>query len=245
MRSLLAKTTRRAAESRLLWRFRLHAGRAMQWLEQATSARFGFSQNTAVPFTYLFRDMDDYRGPIRSYFSRDSGELRVLCVGCATGQEPYSVAIFCEEEGIPVRVVGVDLSIQAIEKAKAGIYDVDLEKQRSRAPDTPDAERWIDHYVARYFTESRSRRGEYAVRADIRDRVTFQASDICDLQFDREFDFVICRKMLYYLPAPNRLVAARKMKASLKPGLPTSHIIFDPYTRKQPFFSALMSEIGG
>jgi len=234
---------RKIARSSSYWKLRLYAGRAFQWLEQTNVIKLRLSPKASIPFTYLFRDVEDYRDAIMSYFARQPHELRILCVGCATGQEAYSIAILCHDQGIPVAVVGVDLSSNAIEEAKAGIYILEVEKERSRSPDTLDSERWIDRYATHYFTPVDPTSNKYKVRNDIRNTVSFYTIDICDIDFQHVFDFVVCRKMLYYLPARSRLTAVRKMKAALKPGLSDDHILFDSYTKRQSFFSALLREL--
>ena len=62
--------------------------------------------------------------------------IRIWSAGCATGEEPYSIAIAATEAlgrtGRPVEVYGTDLSELALEKARAGIY-----RGRSLANVTP------------------------------------------------------------------------------------------------------------
>jgi hypothetical protein len=69
--------------------------------------------------------------------------------------------------------------------------------------------------------------------------VSFAVQDLCDISFSGEFDFVLSRKMLYYLPDIKRRRGMTLMLAALKADIPPSHLIFDGYTRKQPFFAEL------
>lgn len=55
-------------------------------------------------------------------------QLRILCAGCSTGQEPYSVAMQVIEDaqafaGWQVEIVGIDVSPSAIAAAERGIYN--------------------------------------------------------------------------------------------------------------------------
>ena len=59
--------------------------------------------------------------------ARRDRPVRVWCVGCATGQEAYSVAMLAEQlrgEGapVPLEILGTDLSDRCLEKAATGLY---------------------------------------------------------------------------------------------------------------------------
>jgi chemotaxis protein methyltransferase CheR len=58
---------------------------------------------------------------------RGHERVRVLCAGCSTGQEPYSLAMIVDDirnEGVnaAVEIVGVDFSERLLEKARSGLY---------------------------------------------------------------------------------------------------------------------------
>lgn len=231
-----------AQAKRLPWKLRLHAGRVLQWLETVTGLSLKSSRRMLVSYSYLFRDVGDYVERLSAHYGATREPLRILCAGCATGQEPYSVAILCDERGIPARVEGVDLSSQAVETARRGIYDLEQEKAASRDIDTPDAERLIEEHC-RYFDPLPEDPARCRVRQAIRDRVSFHVMDVCNLPYRGEFDFVICRKMMYYLPARKRRVAVARIIAALKPGLGRDNVIFDGYTTRQRFFRNLWASV--
>lgn len=56
---------------------------------------------------------------------RSSGSpIRIWSAGCATGKEPYSLAILFEEKGLAesARITATDISRRALMKAKAAEY---------------------------------------------------------------------------------------------------------------------------
>jgi chemotaxis protein methyltransferase CheR len=58
---------------------------------------------------------------------RGHERVRVLCAGCSTGQEPYSIAMIVDEmrdEGVhaAVEIVGADFSERLLDKARSGLY---------------------------------------------------------------------------------------------------------------------------
>ena len=53
--------------------------------------------------------------------------LKIWVAGCSTGEEVYSLAILLREEGLLERtlIYATDINPQALQKAEAGVYDVD------------------------------------------------------------------------------------------------------------------------
>ena len=81
-----------------------------------------------VAETYFFRNpaqFDAFRSLVQQHLARGAASARPFCVlsaGCASGEEPYSLAISLREllAGCPVapRVLGVDLNPQVLERAR-------------------------------------------------------------------------------------------------------------------------------
>src|SRR5690606_26943710 len=85
--------------------------------------------------TYFFRDMDTFRllrekvlpPIIQPRRAAKQLELTIWCAGCATGEEPYSVAITLLET-LPdlyrwkINLIGTDINAAALEQARAGVY---------------------------------------------------------------------------------------------------------------------------
>lgn len=231
--------------SKRLWLSKYHAGRGLQWLERYLPASWRPSRAACHSFTYFFRDVNDYRDLLKTYHAQHPGELRLLSVGCATGQEPFSLALVCREAGIACSVTGVDLSTRAIAVAKQGSYDLELERKTVHADLAEDPSSGADEALrllnqcGAWFAPAAPGSSRQMISDDIRSLVRFEVQDVCELAFHDEFDFVVCRKMLYYLPAIKRELGMNRMMAALKQRVPPSHLVFDGYTRKQPFFPQL------
>src|SRR5262249_22469811 len=83
--------------------------------------------------TFFFRDripFDHFRDTIMPSLMQKGARtrrIRIWCAAASTGQEPYTLAICVKEmgkllAGWHVEIVGTDISIEALEKAKSGIY---------------------------------------------------------------------------------------------------------------------------
>ncbi|HEX6925419.1 MAG TPA: CheR family methyltransferase [Longimicrobiaceae bacterium] len=116
--------------------------------------------------------------------------VRAWCVGCATGEEAYSLAIVLLEatmrlEPAPqIQVFASDLHERSIERARQGFYPGDIEAEVS-----PER-------LRRFFVRED---GGYRVRKEVRERVTFAPHDLLtDPPFSR-LDLISCRNLLIYL----------------------------------------------
>ena len=83
----------------------------------------------SVQETYFWREVDQVRAlvdvVVPQWFARGATPLRIWSAACATGEEPYTIAIALEQAGWgshPIEIVASDASEAALEKARAGLY---------------------------------------------------------------------------------------------------------------------------
>jgi chemotaxis protein methyltransferase WspC len=162
-------------------------------------------EHVLVRETWCFREpkaFDALAGHVRRFMaSRPAGPLRLLSFPCATGEEPYSMAIAAIEAGIDprrVEVLGADLSTRAVAAAREGVYG--SRSMRLVAPAV--RERW--------FTDDP---GGARVAEDLRRAVRVERANLLQagaLEGAGPFDAIFCRNVLIYLsvPARRRVVAA-------------------------------------
>ncbi|MDB9519458.1 chemotaxis protein CheR [Roseofilum reptotaenium CS-1145] len=153
-----------------------------------------FIEHIVVPETWFFRDQRpfDFLTNIQDsdgFNTCASQPLRLLSVPCSTGEEPYSMAIALLEAGLSAdqfTIDAVDISQQAITKAKRGIY-------RHRAF---RGEKWMRG--DRYFQLTPE---GYEVIAPVRKTINFHAGNILDYfpQNPIQYHIVFCRNLLIYL----------------------------------------------
>jgi chemotaxis protein methyltransferase CheR len=80
-----------------------------------------------VQETYLFREADPLRVIARRIVPEllQRGErVRMWCAACATGEEPYTLAMLLAETGLlgQVEILASDISDRGLERARRGIY---------------------------------------------------------------------------------------------------------------------------
>ena len=116
--------------------------------------------------------------------------VRVWSVGCATGEEAYSLAILLLEaagrtDAPPrIQVFASDLHDQSLGKARDGFYPGDITTDVSSAR------------LKRFFTEED---GGYRIRPEVRELVVFSPHNLLgDPPFSR-VDLISCRNVMIYL----------------------------------------------
>ncbi len=140
------------------------------------------------------------------------GVRRLLCMPCATGEEPYSIALHLLAHGLdPVRhhieLHGADIDTDALRAAKAGLYDDETLRH------LPGPLR------ARYFT--RQPDGRHQISPAVRACVQFAHANITrtqDMQRYREIDVLFCRNLLIYFDEAARRHSVRILRECLRPG---------------------------
>ena len=85
----------------------------------------------SVQETYFWREIDQVRALANTilpqWVSTHPGQtFRIWSAGCATGEEPLTIAMALQEAGwfdrVPIEINASDASSSAIEKARKGIY---------------------------------------------------------------------------------------------------------------------------
>jgi two-component system, chemotaxis family, CheB/CheR fusion protein len=149
-----------------------------------------------ITVTHFFRDPEVFERlqkveVTRLFTKRESPDsIRVWSVGCATGEEAYSVAMLLVEEAArretppQIQVFASDLHTRSLEKAREGFYPGDI------ATDvTPER-------LKRFFQQEN---GGFRIQKEIRDLVVFAPHNLLsDPPFSR-MDLISCRNLLIYL----------------------------------------------
>jgi two-component system CheB/CheR fusion protein len=118
--------------------------------------------------------------------------IRVWTPGCATGEEPYSIAMLLMEAmeptaGPPIQIFATDISRQSIQIGRDGLYTENIISDVS-----PER-------LRRFFVKTN---GGYQISKQIRDLCIFAAQDVTrDPPFSR-LDLISCRNLLIYLSTP-------------------------------------------
>lgn len=139
---------------------------------------------------------------------RRGHRARIWCAGCATGQEPQSLAmLFAEraEAGAPMpEILATDVSDLALARARAGRY-TQFEIQRGLP--IRQLMRWFD-----------GEGGEWTIKPDLARRVMFRQHNlVADRPPAGAFDVILCRNVLLYLSPETKQAVFRTFANALRP----------------------------
>ncbi|WP_221087995.1 CheR family methyltransferase [Deinococcus aquaedulcis] len=189
----------------------------MRFLQDVPQEIDALFQDFTINVTSFFRDAEafaDLKENLRTSVltqKQDMDTVRVWVVGCATGEEAYSVAIVLHElmdelkteRVFKVQVFASDIDPQAIEKARYGLYPPEIAYVVS-----PER-------LAFAFEE---KDGGYQVRSAIRESVIFALHNTFgDPPFTR-LDLLCCRNMLIYLKVELQRQIMNIFHYALRPG---------------------------
>ncbi len=137
--------------------------------------------------------------------------LRIWSAGCATGEEPYSLAMLLRDalDEWSIEILATDLSTTALQCAAQGIWPI------AKASAIP--EKLLRRYMLRGVGE---RAGVMKIAPEIRPLVQFRRVNLHDpAQTPRGlFDLVLCRNVLIYFAEPARRQAVARLIASCAHG---------------------------
>lgn len=147
--------------------------------------------------TYFFREFSQLKAlsdeiiPEIGERKKDRKRLRIWSAGCATGEEPYTIAILILEKNLmpewEIEILGSDINQRVLHAARRGIY----RKNAFRSID--------DYYIRKYFTDEGE--GNYRIVDPVRSLVNFSLLNIVDpfkVRFVGKMDVIFCRNVIIY-----------------------------------------------
>jgi chemotaxis protein methyltransferase CheR len=131
--------------------------------------------------TYFFRE--------EQHFECLRGDhLKIWCAASSSGEEPYSIAIYCLEKGFKPTILATDISTTVLRFGKGGIYPV--EKAKNVPP--PLLERYFQKGYGKWY-------GCIRVKEEVREMVSFERLNLLtDPPPPGEFDVIFCKNVLIY-----------------------------------------------
>lgn len=135
--------------------------------------------------------------------------IRIWSAACSTGQELYSLAILVRDilgtsDNFDVRLIGTDVSLDAVRRAESGIYN-SVEAMRGTG----------DAVLSRYFLRHDD---GWRIRDNIRALTSFRTLNLMrDFSSLGEFDIVFCRNVAIYFSEADKLDLFARIARVLAP----------------------------
>jgi len=153
--------------------------------------------------TYFFREQNQLRAfteevlPEVRERNKERRKIRIWSAGCATGEEPYTLAMLILEyghlTGWDIEIIGSDINQRVLSTARRGMYRGNSFRCTDRS------------FIDRYFTEE----GDALRISDrVKEMVHFGHLNLLDpfkVRFLGEMDLIFCRNVLIYFDLETRI----------------------------------------
>lgn len=173
---------------------------------------FNFQEHLLIHVTRFFRDKPVFTylerrilpGLIENLFTRQRRTLRVWSIGCATGQEPFSLAMILynltRQRGIHPVILATDISAKVITQAREACF-----RPEEMRP------------IPRPFRDLHclpQKRGGFRIAPNLRRMVVFHQHNLISDEPLGTFDLILCRNLLiFFKPEAHDFLLAKIAKA--------------------------------
>ncbi len=145
---------------------------------------------------------------------QDKKELNIWSAGCATGEEPYTLAMilsdyFNIQKGLwDTKILATDISTIALKKAQQAEYPA--ESIRDLNP----------NWVKRYFVQDPDDPEIVYIAPVIRNEIIFRKHNLvgAPFQFKKKFHFIFCRNVMIYFDERTKKLLINRMYEVLEDG---------------------------
>ncbi|WP_123039308.1 CheR family methyltransferase [Cohnella candidum] len=168
-----------------------------------------------IPVTEMFRDPETFQA-FRDGIVPELRKLpyaRIWHAGCSTGEEPYSMAILLEEEGLldKTRIYGTDISEGALEQAKDGVMPLERMQLYTQNYQASGGKRAFSEYYV-------SDHGLVLMKPFLRKNIVFARHNLVTDRSFNEFQVIFCRNVMIYFDTVLREHVHRLFYESLAVG---------------------------
>jgi chemotaxis methyl-accepting protein methylase len=166
-----------------------------------------------VTISRFFRDKNVFNTLSRSILpgllkEERKGELKIWCIGCASGEEPYSVLMLWKEEfeqiwpQVRLSILATDIGENLLKRAKEGTY------KNSSLKEVPEG------ILRKFFRKE----GQfYILNHAIRESIEFKEHDVLHEEPFLGMDIVLCRNLAFtYFSKESQVEVLKKIALSLK-----------------------------
>jgi len=152
-----------------------------------------------------------------TYFFRESKSFRYMtpahpdiwCAASSSGEEPFSLATYCLDQGFTPSILATDISMSCLEKGRRAIYSKQALKNIPQ------------HMLKAYFQKGRGKWDDYIkIKERVSRLVQFKRFNLLKDSPDtgRLFDMVFCRNVMIYFDNPTKEFVVDKLCRVLKRG---------------------------
>lgn len=159
--------------------------------------------------TYFFRNNKHFecitKKIIPGMINKKRTPVRIWSAGCSTGEEPYTIAMALDDEGLLkqnlVTIYASDINTKVLDCAKKGEYDI----KKLRVTE--------DRYIVKYF--SQIDKNTFKISDRIKSYVNFGRINLKQDNFKERYDLILCRNVMIYFDKNDQKMIVKKFYDSL------------------------------
>jgi len=184
-------------------------------------------EHAVVGETYFYRHPEQLHA-LAGLLREREGPLRIWSAGCASGEEPYSIAMALLDAGRGGRgdrIVATDVSERALRSAESGIYSA-----------------WsLRRMPAHVRSGHLHGEGQWRVSEEARALVEFRRHNlVADPPPSGPFDAVLCRNVLIYFEPPTAAAILYRLAGALAPG---GFLVLSPVDPSAGFWGTIADRV--
>ncbi len=151
----------------------------------------------------FYRDAEQLAGLAAVLRAEPWRRAAVWVPACATGEDPYTIALLAESVGRPISLLATDINTRALSHAAAGVYGP-----------------WSVRDLPASMALDRRADGWFEAPERLRRVITFARHNLMDVAPSSPdgWDVIVCRNVLMYLGRERVLELLQRLGAALRPG---------------------------
>jgi chemotaxis protein methyltransferase CheR len=167
-------------------------GRYLIYLRKNPDEVNNLLNDLTVNFTMFFRDTDVYNyleHILLPKLFKTGHKIKIWSAGCATGEEPYSLAILVhkvlknELKNYWITIIASDIDKEALAKAQNGEFQ---EKQLSNLDPS---------LIKEFFIKNQE---NYQIKSEVKKLIHFEQVDLMKPSLHSNVDLILCRNVMIY-----------------------------------------------
>lgn len=149
-----------------------------------------------VNHTFFFREPEHFEYLKQLITANPQGKIKIWSCACSFGQEPYSIAMVCEEVGCDYKILASDVDQNALMHAQTGVYD---RRSLSEIP-----EEYKKYVIVRG--------DNFEIKPEIRRKVTFTHINLVEIPDNIKPGFlaIFCRNVFIYFEKSLKIRCMRR-----------------------------------
>lgn len=171
-----------------------------------------FLKDMSVTVTEMFRDPYVFKQIRQAIFQslQTYSRVNIWHVGCATGEEAYSMAIMLHEEGLlkRTRIYATDYNNHSLDRAQTGSYPIDKLEQYNQNYLAAGGKCSLKNYCQKEHND-------FKFNNFLKDHITFANHNLMKDQVFAQMHLILCRNVLIYFNSTMQSKVIKLLKESL------------------------------